>query len=145
MAVFQRTPPLWFRVVGLLLLLWGAAGCYACYQQFRLGAAAMGPPTAYDLRLYASLPVWYNAVYAVAVGTGFLAALALLARSVLARPLFAISLVAILVQFGWLFARTDIVAVKGAAKVLPFPILIALVAAYGIWLTGLARRRGWIV
>ena len=33
---------------------------------------------------------------------------------------------------------------KGPANVLPFPIFIAAVAAFGIWLSRLARRRGWI-
>ena len=103
----------------------------------------MGPATDYDRALYARLPVWYNAVYAVAVGTGFLAALALLLRSVLSIPLFAISLVAVLIQFGWLFAATDIIAVKGV-WVTYFPIFIAAVTAFALWLARHARARRWI-
>ena len=144
MANARKSAPMWFRIVAAILLVWGVAGCWACVQQFRLGADAMGPATDYDRALYATLPVWYNAVYAVAVGTGFLGALALLARSVLARPLFLISLVAVLIQFGWLFATTDIVAHKGALVVLPFPSIIVAVAAFGAWLAGHARTRGWI-
>jgi hypothetical protein len=136
--------PAWFYVVAILLLLWGAAGCFACYQQFRLGAEAMGPASAYDRALYAALPPWYNWVYAVAVGAGILGAAALLARSALALTLFVISLVAVLVQFGWLFLTTDIVTVKGAGTVLPFPIFIVAMAVFQIWFAGLARRRGWI-
>jgi hypothetical protein len=144
MAMGLRPAPLWFRVAAVILLLWGFAGCYACFQQFRLGAEAMGPATDYDRALYAALPVWYNAVYAVGVGTGMLGALALLTRSVIARPLYLISLVAVVIQFGWIFAMTDLIAVKGAAKVVPFPVLIFLVGACAIWLTGTARRRRWI-
>lgn len=142
--VFRRSPPVWFRIATILLLLWGVAGCYACRQQFRLGAAAMGRPTAYDLALHAALPGWYNWVFALAVGMGFVGAVALIARSVLARPFYAVSIVAVLVQFGWLFAATDIVAHKGASTVLPFPVLIVAIAVFAIWLSGLARRRGWI-
>lgn len=144
MSMFETPPPVWFRVVAVLLLIWGLMGCYACYQQFRLGAEAMGPATEYDRALYAALPVWYNAVYAVAVGAGTLGAVALLARSALARTLFIVSLVAVVIQFGWLFAATDIVAHKGAGTVLPFPILIVAIAAFGVWLSGKARRRRWI-
>ncbi|MBB4153235.1 putative membrane protein YhdT [Sphingomonas jinjuensis] len=140
----RKSVPMWFRIVAAILLVWGVAGCWACLQQFRLGAEAMGPASDYDRALYATLPIWYNAVYAVAVGTGFLGALALLARSVLARPLFLISLVAVIVQFGWLFVRSDIVAHKGALVVLPFPIIIVAAAAFGAWLAGHARTRGWI-
>lgn len=135
--------PGWFVVVVVLLLLWGAMGVFACVQQFRLGADAMGPASDYDRALYARLPVWYNAVYAVAVGTGFLAALALLARSTLAIPLATISLVAVIVQFGWLFATTDMIAVKGV-WVTYFPLLIAAIALFSLWLARLARTRRWI-
>lgn len=135
--------PAWFRAVAVLLLLWGAMGIFACVQQFRLGAEAMGPATDDDRALYASLPVWYNAVYAVAVGCGFLAAAALLARSVLAIPLAAISLAAVVMQFGWLFATTDIVARKGISTVY-FPLVIAAVGLFQLWLARHARRHGWI-
>ncbi|NJR77377.1 hypothetical protein [Sphingomonas corticis] len=135
--------PGWFMIVVVLLLLWGAAGVFACIQQFRLGAEAMGPASDYDRALYARLPVWYNAIYAVAVGTGFLAALALLFRSVLAVPLAAISIVAILVQFGWLFAATDIIAAKGVF-VTYFPAVILAIGVFALWLARRARARRWI-
>jgi hypothetical protein len=136
--------PRWFRIVAVLLVLWGAMGVWACLQQVRLGADAMGPASAYDRRLYASLPFWYDAVYAVATGAGLLGALALVRGSRLARPLFALSLAAVLVQFGYLFATTDIVAAKGAGTVLPFPAFIAGVATLQLWLAQLGTRRGWL-
>ncbi len=136
--------PTWFRIVSVVLLLWAIAGCYACAQQFRLGADAMGPASAYDRALYASLPVWYNAVYAVAVGCGLLGAVALLARSVLAIPLTTLSLIGVLLQFGWLFATSDIVAAKGASTAV-FPLVIVAVAGLSVLLARHARSRGWIV
>lgn len=143
MTVVRQYAPLWFRIVAIVLLLWGAMGCFACVQQFRLGPDAMGPADDYQRALYYGLPVWYNAVYAVAVGTGMLGALALIVRSVLARPLFAMSMVAVIVQFGWLFATTDIIAHQGIGTI-GFPLFIAAVAAASLWLAGYARRQGWI-
>src|SRR3546814_5433436 len=64
----------------------------------------------------------------------------LLARSAMARWLFVLSLIAIIVIFGYLFLATDVIAVKGAAATLPFPILIALIAIFAIWFTGYAAR-----
>src|SRR3546814_7111815 len=92
----------------------------------------MGPATQYDRQLYAGLPGWYNGVYAIAVGAGLLGSFALLARSAMARWLFVLSLIAIIVIFGYLFLATDVIAVKGAAATLPFPILIALIAIFAI-------------
>ncbi len=79
MALNQRlAPPAWFWIVSVLLLLWGAIGCFACIQQFRLGAEAWGDPANadYNRALYASLPGWYDYVYALAVGAGFAGAAA---------------------------------------------------------------------
>ena len=143
MAHRLTKPPAWFRFVAVLLLLWGLAGCYACLQQFRLGADAIGPASDYDRALYASLPIWYNALYAVAVGCGLFAAVALLAWSVLAIPLAILSLAGALIQFGWLFATSDIIAHKGAG-VVAFPLFIVVVAASAVWLARHARARGWI-
>ena len=144
MAEFRRAAPAWFRIVAVILVLWGLAGIYACYQQFRLGAEAMGPATDYDRQLYASLPTWYNAVYAVSVGCGLAGSIALLLRSTLAIPLYAISLVAIFVMFGWFFAVTDVVAVKGIWTIY-FPLFIAALGVFQLWLARHARARGWIV
>lgn len=143
MASFGHRPPLWFWLVAALLTAWDAIGCYFCYQQVRLGAAAMGPATAYDVALYASLPGWYNWCYAVAVGAGLLGGLALLGRRSVARPLFGVSLVALLIQFGYLFASTDIIAVKGLWTTY-FPAFIAALGVFAYWVAGLSRRRGWI-
>jgi hypothetical protein len=145
MTMTGRTrPPLWFWIVAVLLLLWGLSGTFACIQQWRLGAEAMGPATNYDRILYARLPGWYNPVYTVATVGGLLGAVALLARSRWAEALFAVSLAAVVIMFGWLFVATDIIAWKGAGTVLPFPILIAAVAAFGIWFSRIAHNRGWI-
>lgn len=143
-SYFRQKPPIWFWVVGVLLLLWGAQGVFACIQQFRFGAEAMGPATDYDRALFASLPGWYNWCFAVAVGAGFLGSLALLMRSAHARSLYIVSLIAVIVQFGYIFLATDLIAQKGAGSTLPFPIVITATAAFSIWVAGYATRRGWI-
>ncbi|HET9510998.1 MAG TPA: hypothetical protein VFO80_07570 [Sphingomonas sp.] len=145
MVMVGRTKaPAWFWIVAVLLTLWGAMGVFACIQQFRLGADAMGPADDYYRALYAALPAWYNIVYAVATGLGFIGSVALLLRSRLARPLFLVSLIAVIIQFGWLFATTDMIAVRGFAVAAGFPIFILVVAVFQVWLTGLAIGRGWI-
>lgn len=136
--------PAWFRVIAVVLVLWGLMGCFACLQQFRFGAEALGPATEYDRALFASLPGWYQPLYAIAVVSGLIGAIALLVRSRFAQPLFVVSLVAAIVQFGWILAATDLIAVKGAAATMPFPAVIIAVAVAQVWLAGLAIRRGWI-
>ena len=143
MASTAYKPPAWFWAIAIILLLWSLMGVFACIQQFRLGAEAMGPATDYDRALYASMPAWYNWVYAVAVGAGAAGAVALLLRRALARPLFVVSLIFVVIQFGYLFATTDIITAKGVWTTY-FPLFIAAVGIFEIWFAGLAIRRGWL-
>lgn len=136
--------PAWFWIVAILLVLWEVGGCYACVTQIRLGAAAMGPVDDWSLKYYAALPIWYNWVYAVATFGGLLGGVALLLRDKRASLLFWISFATIIVMFGYAFAATDLIAHKGLAQVLPFPLFIAAVGAFSIWFAGFAARRGWI-
>ncbi len=143
MVVTSQKPPVWFWIVAIVLLLWNLVGAYACIQQFRLGAEAMGPATAYDRALVASLPGWYNWVFALAEIAGLAGVAALMARHRIARPMFIVSLLAVIVQFGFLFVTTDIIAVKGVWTTY-FPAFIAAMGCVEIWWAGYAQQRGWI-
>ncbi len=143
MPITTRTPPAWFWVVAVILLLWNLVGVYALVQQLRLGAEAMGPATAYDRAIYDAMPPWYNWVFAVAEIGGVGGALALLAQRAIARPLFLMSLLAVIAQFGYLFAATDIIAHKGM-WVTYFPAFIAAMCLVQIWFAGSAQYRGWL-
>jgi hypothetical protein len=146
-TTFQKKPPMWLFVVAVILVLWGGMGCYACYMQLTMGPEAWGDPKNidYDRALYASLPSWYNIDYAIGVGTGLLGSLALLFRSALSRLLYVVSLVAIVIQFGYALLLTDLVAHKGAVATVPFPLLIIAIGVFEVWLSGYAKRRGWII
>jgi hypothetical protein len=137
-------PPAWFWIVTILLVLWGAMGCWAWYMQVTLGAAAMGPVDDWSRSYFAALPRWYNYVYAVSVFGGLLGALALLLKERRSIILFWISLVGVVVMFGYAFAATDLIAHKGAAQTIPFPAFIAAVAIFQIWFAKMAARKGWI-
>lgn len=135
--------PGWLTIVAVVLLLWNLLGAFACIQQFRLGADAMGPATDYDRQLYASMPGWYNWCFAFAEATGVAGAVALLLRRKVAVPLFILSLIGVVVQFGYLFATTDIIARKGVWTTY-FPLFIAATCIVQVWLARRAHRAGWI-
>lgn len=143
---FQRKPPVWFWIVGIVLLLWGAIGCYAAYTQISTGPDAWGDPqnAEYNRQLYASLPVWFNWVYGLGVGSALVGALLLLMRRAVARPIFIVSVIAVVIQFGYAFLATDLIAHKGVAMTVPFPVFILVVAVFSVWFAGLSERRGWL-
>lgn len=133
--------PLWYHLLVVALLLWAFWSGYACIVQLRAGAALASDPA--DRALLAALPGWYWLDYAVASLGLLLGAAALLLRRRVAVAALTVSLVAALIQFGWLFATTDLLARRGAG-VLFAPLLILLVGASALQLAHLAARRGWI-
>jgi uncharacterized membrane protein len=137
-------PPAWFWIVALLLVLWEGFGVYLFVQQMRLGPDAMGPATDYQRALYASLPTWYNYAYAVAIFGSFLGALALLLKERRSAALFVISLIAMAVTFGYLFAATDVIAHQGPGQALGVPVTVVVITLFAIWLSRTAAKKGWI-
>ena len=140
----RQPPPVWFRVVAGLLVLWGLMGCASFYMHTVYGPKLDPQATQWDYDFFASMPMWFPAVFAAATIGGLAGSVALILRSKLAKPLYIVSLVAVIIQFGYLFVATDLIAHKGAFVATAFPIFIAVVAAFQIWFAGLAQRRGWI-
>ncbi|PXA89457.1 hypothetical protein DMC47_28645 [Nostoc sp. 3335mG] len=139
-----RLPPLSFRIVAFLLILWGAAGVYAFYAQTTMRAADFAALPESERRFFSALPGWFAWVYGCATWGGLLGAIALFARSRRAVMLLGVSLIAVVVQFGWVFLATDLIAVKGAARTVPFPLVILAVALLQLALARYGVKRGWL-
>lgn len=144
MAMSQIRVPMWFWIVALILALWGMMGVVAFYMDLTTTPEQVAKMSAYDRKLLASRPSWFMWLYGGAVWSGLIGAVALLARSRLCQPLFVLSLVLVVIMFGYIFAATDLIAVKGFTRAAGFPILIAAIAAFQIWLAALARGRRWL-
>lgn len=142
MTVAKR--PGWFIILVCVLILWGLAGCASFYMHVQYGPAMDPNATDWDRAYFAALPAWFNWDYAIAVGVGLLGSIALLARSRWSWLLYLVSLIAVLVQFGYVFFATDLLAHKGAAATVPFPLFIIAMAAVQLWAASYARDRNWI-
>ena len=69
--------------------------------------------------------------------------LALLAL-VLWPVVWLVSLVAVVVQFGYTLFGMDAIGLLGPGMALPFPIVIVAFAVFLLWFARYARRHGWI-
>ena len=122
-----------FWIIAIVALLWNLAGDFAWYSQSHADLAAMAKTDPVTARIWQAMPGWAWAAYAVATWSGTAGAIALLARHRFAVPLFALSLLCVIIQFGWSFLGTDLLATKGPTT-LVFPALIALIAlAETLW------------
>ncbi|RYG28403.1 MAG: hypothetical protein EON93_18650 [Burkholderiales bacterium] len=135
--------PGWFIILVVVLIIWGLAGCAAFAMHVLYGPAMDPAATDWDRAYFAALPAWFSWDYAVAVGAGLLGSIALLARSKASGPLYVLSLIAVVIQFGYVFFSTDLLAHKGAAATIPFPAFIFAMALLQVWLAGYARDRNW--
>ena len=143
-ATMFRLTPLWFRAVALLFTLWGAAGVAAFYAHVATGPDQLAAMPDYDRAYFLALPGWFVWIYGLATWGGLLGGIALLLRRRFATILFVVSLLAVVLQFGWVFAATDLIAAKGAATVVPFPLAILAVALLQVAVARHADARGWL-
>lgn len=116
-----------FWTIAIALLAWNLLGIIAYFLQATadLDLLAKTDPATADA--FRAMPQWAWAAYAVAVFVGTAAAIALLLRRRIAWVLFAVSLVAIIVQFGWTFLGYDLIARKGASTTI-FPLVLVAIA-----------------
>jgi hypothetical protein len=120
-------------VIGIILLLWNLMGVVAFFMQYHMDLRELAATDPVGARIFATMPAWLWAVYGGAVGAGTLGAILLLMRRASAALLFLLSLIAVLVQFGYTLGATDLIAQKGLATAAGFPALVILIAI-GQWI-----------
>jgi len=140
----KTTVPAWYWIVGALLLLWGVGGIFAFYSQlttpYEQMVAEMGKLAADCIK---GMPTWLWWVYGVAVWSGFFGTVALLLRRTWAQPLYLISLVTVVVQFGHSFLVVRIQELMGWSAAV-FPAFIIALAIFQLWFAGWAKRKNWL-
>jgi len=135
--------PTWFWVVAGLAVLWNLMGAASYYADVTMTPDALAalPQAQQDLR--AASPAWVTGFYAIAVFGGLAAAIVLCLKRKLAIPLFAVSLVAVVIQMGYVFFGLDGLEILGVAAV-TFPAVIIVLGALQLWFSIFARNRGWV-
>lgn len=141
-AISKR--PAWFVAVTIILLLWAVAGIASFVAHVFVGEKMAAEQGAWDLDYYRALPAWFAWDYALATLAASAGAIALLMRSRQAVTLYVLSLIGVVIQFGYVFAGTDLLVHKGAAATVPFPLFIALMGCVQIVLARFAAKRGWV-
>lgn len=117
-----------FIIIAIAFLLWNLMGVMSFVMQYLMDLNEMARTDPGGAKIFAAMPAWLWLVYAVAVLAGTAGALFLLLRRKAAISLFLLSLVAVVVQFGYVFVGTDIIAIKGVMVATAFPILIFFIA-----------------
>ncbi len=141
--VLNNKPPAWFWVVGGVALLWNLLGVVAYLMQVNMTADDLAALGEAERQLYETMPAWATGAFALGVFGGALASLALLLRNGLAVALFALSLLAVLVQAFHGLILSNAMAIYGAQAAV-MPTLVIVAAALLLWFAMTAKRNGWL-
>ena len=135
--------PMWFVVVAVVALFWNLIGAAAVIMNFMITPEVIAAMPEGQQQMYADTPVWSSYASLLAVLTGSLGCIALLMKKAWAVPLFALSIVGLVVQNIGIFIIVDAIAVLGNT-VLFMQGGVAIIAIGLLLLARMAKQRGWI-
>lgn len=138
----ENTAPRWLLWAGIILLLWNLMGVGAFVSQCMASAEDIAKLPQMQQDLWNNMPGWAWAAYAVAVVAGTLGAVGVIMRKWWAALLFALSLIAVLIQFSYPFLIAN--TAQGGMEMLGLPILIVVIAVVQWLLSRSWQRKGWL-
>ena len=137
----QSTVSRSFWIIGVLALLWNLIGVASYIMNVTMSEEALAAMPEAEQALYTSVPTLVTSAFAIAVFAGLLGCVLLLMRKSLAYPVFLLSLVAIVIQAGYNLFISSALEVLGATAAI-LPVLIVTVAAYLVWFSSNAKKKG---
>ncbi len=139
----MRGTPRSFLVISIIALVWNLFGVMSYIMHVTMSPEALAQMPEAERALLESSPAWATGAFAIAVFSGVLGCVGLLLKKAWAAPLFLVSLLAIVVQFGhWLFVANAI-EVYGMETVF-MPLLVTAIAAFLVWYSRDAKSKGWL-
>lgn len=138
----ERRTPVHLWIVGILALLWNAFGCYDYVMTMTADEAWLSQFTAEQIAYWEALPAWLNGFWAVGVWGGLAGAVLLLVRSRYAVWAFALSLLGIVVSFGYQFLATEMPAGMDEGAMAIMPWIIFAVGLFLLWYSWSMDKKG---
>lgn len=135
--------PKWFWLAAGGALIWNLIGVMTYVVSVTMSADAIAALPEAEQRLREATPAFVTTAYAIAVFAGTFGAIFLLLRRNWAVPAYSISLVALLVQFGYMFLAVNSIAATGAASAI-LPAVIIIIGLLMLRFSHSARRKGWL-
>jgi MFS family permease len=137
-------PPMWFWIVSVLALLWNLMGVYAYLMDAYMKDEMMASYSEAQKAIFETQPTWLTAAYAIGVFAGALGCIGLLIRKKWAKPVFVLSLLAVLARTLYYFFMTDATKVFDMIQGTILPIVVIIVSGLLIILARIAEERKWI-
>ena len=136
--------PTWFWVIAVVSLLWNIMGCVILFSDVFAQETMIESMTDEQKEWARSTPGWVNFVFAISVSTGVAGSICLLMRKRLSVPLFAISLVAVLIQMVYTMLIAGGLKVMGPSGAVMPSLVITLSIAWLLF-SQFSKGKGWLV
>ncbi|MCF2874215.1 MULTISPECIES: hypothetical protein [unclassified Tenacibaculum] len=131
-----------FWVIAVISLLWNGMGVNQYLQQaYNTDAFKAMYPDEKVMEMVQNTPSWAMTAFALAVFGGFIGSIFLLLRRKLAKPMFLISLVAIVIQMFYNLFMSGAMEVYGPGAVI-MPIMVIGFALFILWYTKRSEAKG---
>ena len=138
----EQKMQLGYWIIAVVALVWNLMGCAFLSMEIFAQEAMMKSMTEDQKAWARSIPRWIYFVYAVAVSTGVAGSIGLFLRKDWTITLFAICLVAVLVQMGYTMVIAGGLRVMGpSGAVMPSVVVVIAVALLGF--SWFASSRNW--
>lgn len=142
-AIGVAKAPLWFYFVAFISLLWNIMGLLAFVIQMTMTPEAMAQMSPDQIKLYESTPAWLDCVFGFAVVSGVIGCLLLLIKKAFSYKVLLASLVAVMVQMGYVFGIQQAAAVLGS-DALVMPSVVILWGIFLVWFSRFAVTKHWL-
>jgi len=140
----RTKPPAWFWIVSVLALLWNLMGVYAYLMDAYMKDEMATSLSEAQKSIFENQPAWITGAYAIAVFAGALGCIALLMRKKWAKPLFWLSIIAVVSRTVYYFFMTNATEVFDMVQGTIMPIVIIIVAGLLIMISKIASDRNWL-
>ena len=136
-------PNVGFWIIGVIALIWNLMGAMAYIVQAFMTDEMLTALPENEQALYANVPAWVTAAFAIAVFGGVLACILLLLRKKMASMVFVISLIAILLQMTYNLILSDASEVYGPGGMV-MPIMVIFIGLFLVWYSKDTTKKGWL-
>jgi hypothetical protein len=137
MTTSLNKPPIWFWIISIIALIWNGMGVNAYLQQAYNTESYRAMYSKEQLEIAANMPAWVTAAFAIAVFAGVLGAIGLLLKKSWSVKLWLLSLVAVIVQMGYIL-------INGYVSSMVMTIMIIVFAFFFVWFARKSEANGWL-
>lgn len=134
---------MWFWIAAIFAVLWNLVGAGTYLADVTMSSEALSNLPEGQRNLREATPIWVTGAYAIAVFAGLCGAIALILRKAAATPLLTVSVIAVIVQMGFVFVGMNAMAVLGPGAMI-FPAIIIIIGILLVWFSMSANQKGWI-